>query len=467
MGTTLKNKPMIPSQNIFRAYDIRGTYPDELNAEVALLMGRAFATYLVEHIGIKNPKVVVGRDNRTHGEELQHAFIEGLNISGCTVTNTGLSPSPYLYYCDTIGEFDAGCNITASHNPKEYNGFKLMLKEAHAVFGDEIQRIYQILKKGEFVSGRGSIQETDLCPNYILTLSNLFKAKRKLKIVVDTANGVTGTLYPKALAALGHEIIGLYTESDGTFPNHEPDPIVEKNLAELKKAVLNNKADLGIAFDGDGDRLSIVTEKGEMVNSDHTLMLLAKDALLRHPGRAVVFTVSNSQVLFELIEKWGGKPVMCKVGHSYVEHAMTEHKAIVGGEQSGHYFLPEGYFQYDDALVTAGRILKIASESGKPVSGLFEEFPKTFSEPEMRPECPDLNKFNVIDKVAAYFNGKFPCNTLDGVRIDFGNGGWAGIRASNTSPKISITMEAKTEAELDRIRKTVLGHLKNYAEIRW
>ena len=458
---------MIPSQNIFRAYDIRGTYPNELDAEAALLMGRAFATYLVKHIGIKKPKVVVGRDNRTHGEELQRAFIEGLNISGCIVTNTGLSPSPYLYFCDTIGEFDAGCNITASHNPKEYNGFKLMLKEAHALFGDEIQRIYQILKKNDFVSGKGSIQDTDLTPNYIQALSSLFKTKLKLKIVVDTANGVTGTLYPKALTALGHEVIGLYTESDGTFPNHEPDPIVEKNLTELKKKVLAEKADLGIAFDGDGDRLCIVTEKGEMINSDHTLMLLAKDALSRNPGRAVVFTVSNSQVLFELIDQWGGKPVMCKVGHSYVEDAMTQHKAIVGGEQSGHYFLPEGYFQYDDALVTAGRILKIASESSKPVSALFEEFPKTFAEPEMRPECPDLNKFNVIDKVAAYFNGKFPCNTLDGVRIDFGNGGWAGIRASNTSPKISITMEAKSEAELTRIRNTVMGHLKTYTEIRW
>jgi phosphomannomutase/phosphoglucomutase len=458
---------MIPSQNIFRAYDIRGTYPDELDAEAALLMGRAFATYLIRNIGIQKPKVVVGRDNRTHGLELQSAFIEGLNISGCVVTNTGLSPSPYLYFCNVIGEFDAGCNITASHNPKEYNGFKLMLRGAHAVFGDEIQRIYQILKKNDFVSGRGSIQDTDLTANYIQSLSFLFKAERKLKIVVDTANGVTCNLYPKALHALGHEIIGLYTESDGTFPNHEPDPIVEKNLAELKKKVLKAKADLGIAFDGDGDRMSIVTEKGDMINSDHTLMLLAKDALSRHRGRAVVFTVSNSQVLFELIEQWGGKPIMCKVGHSYVEHAMTQHNAIVGGEQSGHYFLPEGYFAYDDALATAGRILKIAADSGQPVSALFEKFPKTFAEPEIRPDCPDISKFLVIDKVAAYFNSKFPCNTLDGVRIDFGNGAWSGIRASNTSPKLSITMEAKTEEELDRIRKTVLGHLKEYTEIRW
>lgn len=458
---------MAPNQNIFRAYDIRGTFPNELNAENALLIGKAFASYLVKHIGIKAPKVVVGRDNRTHSQTLQDAFIEGLIVSGCTVTNTGVSPSPYVYFCDTVGGFDAGCNITASHNPAEYNGFKLMLKDAHAVFGDEIQRVYQILKKEDFVSGKGSVQNADLTPNYTKTLVTLFGAKKPLKIVVDTANGVTGDLYPKILSAMGHEVIGLFTALDGTFPNHEPDPIVEKNLIELKKKVLETKADAGIAFDGDGDRMSVVTEKGEFVNSDHTLMLLARDALSRNPGRAVVFTVSNSQVLFELIESWGGKPVMCKVGHSYVEHAMTEHKAIVGGEQSGHYFLPEGYFQFDDALATAGRVLKIASESGAPISQLFHDFPATFAEAEMRPECPDIAKFGVIDKVTAHFKDQFPCNTLDGVRIDFGNGGWAGIRASNTSPRISVTMEAKTEVELKRIRDTVLGHLKTYTEIRW
>ncbi len=458
---------MIPSQNIFRAYDIRGTYPGELNAEVALLMGKAFASYLIKHLGIQSPKIVVGRDNRTHGEEIQSAFIEGLNVSGCAVTNTGLSPSPYLYFCDTFGKFDAACNITASHNPKEYNGFKLMTHDAHAVFGDEIQRIYQILKKGDFVSGKGSVKNGDFTKDYLKKLTELFSSKNPLKIVVDTANGVTGTLYPKALASLGHAVTGLYTESDGTFPNHEPDPIVEKNLSALKNKVLEAKADLGIAFDGDGDRLSLVTEQGEMINSDHTLMLLARDALSRHSGRAVVFTVSNSQTLFELVESWGGKPVMCKVGHSYVEHAMNEHHAIVGGEQSGHYFLPEDYFSYDDALATAGRLLKIASESGVPLSKLFQDFPKTFSDAELRPECPDISKFGVIEKAAAYFSDKYPCNTLDGVRIDFGNGGWAGIRASNTSPRISVTMEAKSNEELDHIRNVVLGHLKTYGEIRW
>ena len=454
------------SQNIFRAYDIRGTYPDELNKETATLIGRGFATYLVKNLNIDQPRVVVGRDNRIHGEELQKAFIEGLVSSGCHVTNIGLSPSPYLYFANTFGQFDAGCNITASHNPKEYNGFKLMTENAHAVFGDELQKIYQIIVGDEeLVSGIGKSTEQDFVSFYLDKIKELFTYKKPLKIVVDTGNGVSGNLYPFILKALGHEVIELYTELDGTFPNHEPDPIVENNLKDLKQKVLDEKADIGFAFDGDGDRASVITEKGEFIDADKTLMLLSEDVLSRYPGKSVVFTVSNSQILFELVEKWGGKPVMCKVGHSFVEDAMNENKAIIGGEQSGHFFLPEKYFPYDDALVTACRILKIASDSEKPVSALFDEFPKTFAIPEMRPKCADDVKFEIIKKITDYFADKYPCTTLDGIRMDFGNGGWAGIRASNTSPRISITMEAKTEEGLEKIKNIVLSHLKTYPEI--
>lgn len=454
------------SQNIFRAYDIRGTYPDELNKETATLIGRGFATYLIKNLNIDQPRVVVGRDNRIHGEELQKAFIEGLISSGCHVTAIGLSPSPYLYFTNTFGQFDAGCNITASHNPKEYNGFKLMTKNAHAVFGDEIQKIYQIIVGNEeFVSGVGKSTEQNFISFYLDKVKELFSYKKPLKIVVDTGNGVSGDLYPFILKALGHEVIELYTELDGTFPNHEPDPIVEDNLTDLKQKVLDEKADIGFAFDGDGDRASVITEKGKFIDADKTLMLLSEDVLSRYPGKSVVFTVSNSQILFELVEKWGGKPVMCKVGHSYVEDAMNKNKAIIGGEQSGHFFLPEKYYPYDDALITACRILKITSDSGKPISALFDEFPKTFAIPEMRPECADDVKFEIIKKITDYFVDKYPCTTLDGIRMDFGNGGWAGIRASNTSPRISITMEAKTEEGLEKIKNVVLSHLKTYPKI--
>lgn len=452
---------------IFRAYDIRGTYPDQLTAEGALLIGKGFASYLIKQLQIESPKIVVGRDNRTHGEELHSAFVEGLVGSGCQVTDIDLSPSPYLYFANASGGFDAGCNITASHNPKQYNGFKLVTKNAHAVFGDELQKIYQIIESADFVTGEGSLAQADYKAQYLERLKGIFPFERKLKVVVDTGNGVAGMLYPQMIRDLGHEVVELYTELDGTFPNHEPDPIVEANLADLKQKVQEEGADLGLAFDGDGDRVGIVTEKASFMDSDKTLMLLSKDALSRHPNKAVVFTVSNSQSLFNLVEQWGGQPIMCKVGHSFVESAMTEHGAIIGGEQSGHFFLPEDYYAYDDALVTACRVLKIAADSNKPASELYGQFPQTYSLEELRPKCADTVKFDVIEKIKAHFLEKYPCNLLDGARIDFGNGGWAGIRASNTSPRISITMEAQSPDELKHISTEVLDHLKTYSEIDW
>ncbi|MCK5607295.1 phosphomannomutase/phosphoglucomutase [Candidatus Pacearchaeota archaeon] len=454
-------------QTIFRAYDIRGTYPDQLNTENAKLIGKGFATWLIQKTGNPGPAIVVGRDNRTHGEELQKAFIEGLMECGCGVTDLGLSPSPYLYFANCYGEFDAGCNVTASHNPAHYNGFKLMTKNAHAVFGDMLQEVYQVIEKGEFAAGEGAMLHANLMDDYFKKLKSIFSYSRPLKIVVDTANGVAGMLYPTFLRKLGHHVEELYTELDGTFPNHEPDPIVEANLEDLKKKVLETQSDFGISFDGDGDRCGIVTEKGEFIDADKTLMLLTKDVLSRHPGGSLVYTVSNSQVLFDLTEEWGGKPYMCKVGHSYVEDAMNEHKAILGGEQSGHFFLPENYYPYDDALVTACRLIKIASDSDGKVSELFEEFPKTFAEPEIRPKCPDDVKFDIIQRVTDHFKDDYPAETMDGIRLDFGNGGWAGIRASNTSPRISITMEAKSQEELDQIKSAVLDHLKSYSEIQF
>jgi len=453
--------------NIFRAYDIRGTYPDQLNAEIAELIGKGFGTYLRRKLSIDTPKVVVGMDCRTHGPELHDAFIKGLLSTGCDVTNIGLSPSPFLYFVNTNGKFDGACNITASHNPAEYNGFKLITRNAHAVFGDEILKIYQIIQNKDFAYGSGRKMSGDYLNFYIRKIKDIFSYTKPLKIVVDTANGVSGNMYPKILRELGHEVIELFTELDGTFPNHEADPIVEDNLNELKAKVLEEKADIGIGFDGDGDRLGIITEKGKFINADKVLMLLAKDVLFRHKKHAIVFTVSNSQSLFDLVEKWGGKPIMCEVGHSYVEHSMGENNAILGGEQSGHFFLPENYYSYDDALITSCRILKIINNSDKTISELFNEFPKTFDIPEMRPFCSDEVKFEILEKIKTYFRDKYPNTTLDGIRMDFGNGGWAGIRVSNTSPRISITMEAQTEKHLNEIKDIILSHLKTYQEIDW
>lgn len=456
---------MIP-QNIFRAYDIRGVVPSDLNGQAAELIGKGFGTYLIQQFGLRRPRVVVGCDARKSSPELHLNFLNALASTGCEVTDIGLAPTPLLYFANTVGGFDAGCNITASHNPAEYNGFKLIAHEGHAIFGEQIQEIYKIIEKSNFEKGEGAIQKDDgYFEKYLEKFKSMFKGCRSLKIVVDTGNGVAGGFYPTVLKTLGHQVTELYTEIDGSFPNHEPDPIVEKNLTDLKKKILEVKADLGLAFDGDGDRVAMVTEKGEFVTADQLLMLLTQDVLKRHPGRALIYTVSNSQVLFDLAQTWGGKPVMCKVGHSYVENAMHEHKAILGGEQSGHFFLPENYYGYDDAFATACRVLKIAGESGQTTSELFEFFPKVYAEPEMRPKCPDDQKFQVMERIKSHFAPQFPHSTLDGIRLELGEGAWAGIRVSNTSPCLSVVMEAGNPAKLQKVKTLVLGHLKKYPEI--
>lgn len=455
------------AENIFRAYDIRGTYPDQVNAEAAELIGKGFGTYLIRKLSLKEPKVAVGQDCRTHSMELYEAFVEGLMSTGCHVTNLGITPSPYVYFVNTEGKFDGGCNITASHNSKEYNGFKLMTRNAHAVFGESLKEILELIKNDDFENGKANRKTADYVDFYLQKIKGIFQGSQKLKVVVDTGNGVAGKLYPEVLRQLGHQVIELYTELDGNFPNHEADPIVEENLNDLKEKVIENKADIGLGFDGDGDRLAIITEKGEFVEADTLLMLLSKDVISRHPEAKLIFTVSNGQALFDYAKKLGADPIMCKVGHSYVENAMHEHQAILGGEQSGHFFLPEDYYSYDDALITACRVLKIIGESEQSCHELIESLPKVVSIPEIRPYCPDNEKFEVLESIKAHFKEKYPNSTIDGIRMDFGKGGWCGIRVSNTSPRISIIMQAESQAHLDEIKNEILSHLKTYNCIDW
>ncbi len=455
------------AEAIFRAYDIRGTYPEQVNAEAAKLIGKGFGTYLRRKLNLENPKVAVGQDCRTHSMELYEAFVDGLLSTGCYVTNLGITPSPYVYFVNTEGKFDGGCNITASHNSKEYNGFKLMTRDAHAVFGNDLQEILKLIKEDDFESGKASKKTADYVDFYLQKIKKNFEGTSSLKVVVDTGNGVAGKLYPQALKELGHEVIELYTELDGTFPNHEADPIVEKNLEDLKKKVIETKAAIGLGFDGDGDRLAIVTEKGEFVDADTLLMVLSKDVVSRHSEAKLIFTVSNSQTLFDYVKNIGGNPIMCKVGHSYVENAMHEHQAILGGEQSGHFFLPENYYSYDDALITACRVLKILAEANVPCSKIIDELPKAVGGSEIRPYCSDKEKFEVLKKIVTHFSDKYPNTTMDGIRMDFGNGAWCGIRVSNTSPRISIILQAQSNEHLAKVNEEVMSHLKSYEAIKW
>ncbi len=449
--------------NIFRAYDIRGKYGKDLDKSVATIIGKGFGTYLGG-----NKSVVVGRDNRVHGQELQRAFIDGLMSTGCKVTNIGLSPSPYLYFSDIYGNFDAGCNVTASHNPPADNGFKLISKNAHSICGEEIKDIYNICYKGKFISGKGDYFERTFIDKYYEKLRQMFHFDRGIKIVVDCGNGVTGYMYPRLLRELGIDVIELYTELDGNFPNHQPDPIVETNLKDLKEKVIENHADFGVAFDGDGDRVAFIDAKGEFYNSDKTLNLLSIDLLNRKRGSKIVMTVSNSEAMYSDIENRGGIPIMTKVGHSFVEQTMTVEDALLGGEQSGHFFVKEDYYPFDDALVTTLKITEIFNDNKNlSFEGLFYNVPKTFSVPELRPYVADTKKFQLIDSISRYFTQKYNCNTMDGVRIRFGNNAWAGIRASNTSPRISICIEATDKNQLDQIKDEVINHLESYPSIDW
>lgn len=452
--------------HIFRAYDIRGKADTQLNESACRLIGQAFGTALRRRYGIDHPAVAVGRDARAHGKRLEEAIIAGLQSAGCTVLMIGQTPSPVNYFTICNAKLDGGIQVTASHNPKEDNGLKLQTRDAEAFSGEDLQRLREQIERKDVLEGKGSREDYDAITPYISRITTLFpKAAEGLSVVIDGGNGVTGPVNCEVLRRTGASLTELFTEPDGEFPNHPADPSKHSTLKDLQREVMKRKAALGIAFDGDGDRLGVVDENGTVRTADEILLLLAKDHLSRHPGAPVIFTVSNSGILQTEIEKWGGKPVMCKVGHSFVEHAMREHGALLGGEQSGHFFCGEEYYGFDDALVAALHVLRILSQSGTPFSRLFADFPRVCQAPELRPHCEDGAKGSVIQSITAHFATRYPVLTLDGVRIDFGDGAWAGIRQSNTSPCISVCIEARSPQKLKELEKEVMEHLGSYPAI--
>lgn len=454
--------------HIFRAYDIRGIYQQDLNEETAKLIGQAYGTYLIKQQKENQSKpleVVVGRDNRTHGESLQKSLIQGIQSTGINVTNIGLATSPLLYFSICQGGFDGGINVTASHNPKEFNGFKLQSRDAHAICGEKIQEILKIIQKGEFLEGKGAYTENNFFEDYLRKINRITKIKGKTKVVIDAGNGVSGKFAPELFELLGCEVVPLYCDLDGNFPNHQPDPEVEANLVDLKKMVLIEKADFGIAFDGDGDRTGIVDAEGNHYPADLLILLLARDVLTRNPGTSVVYDLKATEILAEEILKFGGKPVMSPTGHSFVEELMQETGALLGGELSGHIFIAENYYGFDDAFLAAAKILEIVTNSGKTLQEHFKDLPKTYNTPEIKLGCAENMKFEVVQKITDYFLKKYDCLTIDGVRINFGDGAWGIVRASNTSPKLTLRFEAKSSEKLEQIKREVLDYLKTYPEI--
>jgi len=447
------------NREIFREYDIRGIVGETLDTEGAHAIGRGFGTYLNTHGG---KTAVVGRDNRLSSPDLQQAVIEGLISTGCQVIDVGQLPTPAFYFGVIHLHADGGIMVTASHNPPEYNGFKMRRGEK-AVFGDEIQEIYKIIEGAAFAEGEGSSDVRDIVDDYLSAITQRITLKRPLKVVADAGNGTTGPLATRLLKDLGCELTELYCEPDGTFPNHLPDPTVEHNLVDLIARVRETGADVGVAYDGDGDRLGAVDEKGNIVWGDQLLSLFTLDIIKNDPA-PVVFDVKCSQALIETIDRCGGTPVMWKTGYPNIQAKMLEVQAPVGGEMSGHFYFMDDYFGFDDGLFTSCRLLQLLSHADRPLSELVSVLPRYQSTPEIRTECSEKDKFPIVQELAAYFKERYETIDVDGIRILFEDG-WALIRASNTQPILVLRFEAKTEQKMKEIQKIVRDKLRDYPSV--
>ncbi len=440
---------------IFREYDIRGLVDQDLNSEMVETLGKAFGSYIQD---FKGKEIVVARDNRLSSKPYRDALISGIVSTGCNVLDIGEFPSPVFYFSLIHYKKDGGVMITASHNPPEFNGFKIS-RGYHSIYGEEIQELRKIIESGKFREGKGQLKNEDPGPAYLRCLKEKIKLERGLKVVVDAGNGTASELAPSLLEALGCQVTRLYCESDGRFPNHHPDPTLPENLKDLIATVKEEKADLGIAYDGDGDRLGVVDEKGEIIWGDRLMIIFAREILKKHPGARVIFEVKCSQSLTEEIEKAGGVPLMWKTGHSLIESKMQEEGALLAGEMSGHIYFADNYFGYDDAIFASGRLVEILSRTEKSLSQLLEGVTAYHSTPEIRMDCPDEKKFAVVEKVKSYFQERYETIDIDGVRILFGDG-WGLVRASNTQAVLVLRFEAQTKSRLEEIKNLVMAKVE-------
>jgi phosphomannomutase / phosphoglucomutase len=451
------------SQGIFRQYDIRGVVGDDLHTATANAIGLGYAAFLVEHG--RSGAVAVGRDNRPSGRELRDALVEGLTHAGVDVIDVGVVPTPLLYWSlhhlDVVG----GIQITGSHNPPEYNGFKLSLGTG-TMHGTDIQRLRVLATKAATATTnrsmrRGAVREERVIDRYVDdVVERIGPLSRPLRVAIDCGNGAGALVAPQLFARLGIRTTQLFCESDGTFPNHHPDPTVVENLEDIMAVVRHEGSDAGIAFDGDADRLGVIDEHGEIVWGDHVLILYARDVLERTGrGQPVIFDVKCSQALPHAISEAGGTPVMWKTGHSLIKDKMRELGAPLAGEMSGHMFFAEGFYGHDDALYGAARLLRIVADAGRGIAELLADVPKFVSTPELRVDCPDDRKFDVVAAAAAHFRRTHDVIDVDGARVLFGDG-WGLIRASNTQPILVLRFEARSGERLAEIRSTMESWLR-------
>jgi phosphomannomutase/phosphoglucomutase len=414
------------SERIFRQYDIRGIYQENLSARDAELIGKAFGTYIRKK---GETEAIVGRDNRKSSPELFNSLVKGLTDTGINVKDIGVVISPIFYYATYLYQIKSGIMITASHNPAEYNGFKVQY-DGRTLYGDELQEIKRIIQKDEFERGQGRLTVQSPVKNYISMIKEKIKLPgRRLKVVVDCGNGTAGLFAPNLLKELGCEVIPLYCDSDPDFPNHFPDPVKPENLEDLIKTVKSNKADLGVGFDGDGDRLGVVDNQGNIIWGDMLMILFWREILPKYPGTPAIVEVKCSEILVDEIKRLGGKPMFYKTGHSLIKAKMKELNAVFTGEMSGHMFFADEYYGFDDALYACARLLRILARSNKPLGELLKDLPKTYATPEIRVKCSEDEKTFYVDKAKKYFSASgYKTIEIDGVRVQFDDG-WGLVRS--------------------------------------
>jgi phosphomannomutase/phosphoglucomutase len=440
---------------IFREYDIRGIAGQDLDEAAVEILGRAMGTFF---LGRGQSDVAVGRDCRLSSPGFGQALIRGLRSTGCDVADLGVVPTPLLYFAVFYKKMPAGVMVTGSHNPPEHNGFKMMSGE-ETLYGQTIQALYEIVRKGVFPRGQGRVRSLDVITEYGDYVAGNVHFTRPVKIVVDAGNGTGGVVAVPLFRRMGAEIIDIFCEPDGRFPNHHPDPTLPEAMNTLVAKVRETGAELGIAYDGDADRIGVVDDAGGIIWGDQLLIVFARDILPSRPGAAVISEVKASKVLYEEIEKLGGRPVMWRTGHSLIKKKIKEENAPLAGEMSGHIFFNDRWFGFDDAIYASARLIEILSRSDQRLSTIMAGLPKTYATPEIRIYASDEVKFKIVDEVRKALAARYPVIDIDGVRAIFPKG-WGLVRASNTQAVIVLRFEADTEADLAAIQKEVRGILQ-------
>jgi phosphomannomutase/phosphoglucomutase len=458
--------------HIFRAYDIRGVAHEQVTVEAAYLIAREFAVIVKEKYKLEHPRIIVGRDCRTHGPELERAVIYGLLAEQCNIETVGVTPSIVNYFMLCSTKADASIQVTASHNDKEDNGLKLNLRNCEPFYDKNIEVLQERIDTNTPMPDLSVEPVSELLtavdgitPYHDHVAAMFADVGDGKTVVIDAGNGTGGIGYPDILRSCGAKVIELYTELDGTFPNHQPDPSQQHTLKDLQAKVLETGADVGLAFDGDGDRIGCVDNKGNIVIADDIILLLAKDYINRNPNGKVVMTCINSSRLQTCIPKWGGDLVICPVGSANVEHTMVHEHAKIGGEISGHIYITENYYDYGDPLVVSLTLLRILKSSNQTLEQAVAELPSSIRQPELRPHCDDEHKTRIVSELTEHFQQDYDVETMDGMRVTYSPTAWFGIRQSNTSPKLSISFEAQTEDELQAMKAMVKEKLVEYPEV--